>query len=151
VSDRIRLNITITTAVRDRLEELVERTHAETKAEVVRRALAFYDEATAAEQVVLDGERIRLVEEEARIKAEDPDKWLDEAERLNALVETNLRGHEQALRERDEARALLRESVNLMDGRGRKNPEGNSYMLWESEWDGMRSRFVAALREEDSR
>lgn len=54
-------------------------------------------------------------------------------------------------RERDEARALLRESVNLMDGRGRKNPEGNSYMLWESEWDGMRSRFVAALREEDSR
>jgi len=37
--------------------------------------------------------------------------------------------------------------VALMDERGRKNPEGNSMMLWNSEWDALRAAALGAPRE----
>lgn len=42
------------------------------------------------------------------------------------------------------AEAILA-AIQTMDEKGRKNLEGNSLMLWEKEWDSMRSSLLSAL------
>uniref|UniRef100_A0A6M3IH75 Uncharacterized protein n=1 Tax=viral metagenome TaxID=1070528 RepID=A0A6M3IH75_9ZZZZ len=41
----------------------------------------------------------------------------------------------------------LIEALDIMDTHGRRNPEGNSIMLWEREWDQLRSILLSFEQE----
>jgi len=40
-------------------------------------------------------------------------------------------------------RTRIVEALAVMDGKGRRNPEGNSYMLWEKDWNCLRRLLLA--------
>lgn len=50
-------------------------------------------------------------------------------------------------RERDGLRASIAEALTALDGGGRLDAEGNSMMLWVSQWDGVRDLLFNAIKE----
>jgi len=45
----------------------------------------------------------------------------------------------------EEMQRLLGHGVTTMDESGRRNQEGNSYMLWEERWNEVRADMVKAI------
>jgi hypothetical protein len=62
------------------------------------------------------------------------------AEVLNKAVET--------IGELRDERDALVDAIAIMDEKGRRNPEGNSYMLWEKDWNNLRAILLKAARKE---
>jgi len=51
--------------------------------------------------------------------------------------------------EMSEVRDLLVDAIVIMDESGRKNPEGNSTMLWERQWNDLRMNLFRAIERID--